>query len=553
MTSANHILDLSEFKWLLINKSASISPSGWNLVLDHPQALLYVKDTRNNSADSGLEEIKRLRIKITTQLIETGKLIENDFFGTSKFFFIPQKMEGLLAASNDFWTLVSLFPGKINHKSLYDYTLFNYFRKGQTFIGEIHFSSPGSSIHLETEKVSLRFKPSAESVTKSIQQAISVDNLADSWSKQLSEIVVPSSNYGITLTGGYDSRMILAGLSNQNIQLTALTFGQPDSDDAQIASLLADHCGLPHRIDSPGESFYENFENHAMEAVRLSGGLLNPLRMVRLSVFEQWTGYDGIFFGYAGSELLRGLYFDSLLSSRLFYRFNTGSFNRQELKQLIHESLQEYFMIPKESIVDSLADEYLQHPEYQEPFPHLMNTIIPMHFGEDLRYLSMKGIRGIAPFLHPGFYNTLLQNNCIGLLKQKKAFQKLPSMDSPLVSASIITKLDRQLAGIPLTKGFSPRDYAFSKYYAGIKWMWKNKLVKTKKQPVTILWPWYKKFLLDFIHRENSVFFDYDKKSMLAALEKHTGNSEASYLPYTRFLHLRLMEKALKNFTKNEF
>lgn len=475
-------------------------------------------------------------------------------FGIQKIFYTNNRKCGFLAASNNFWLLASIVNSEINRQGVFDFFLFNYFRNGNTFLKDISYSNTSGSITFTKRQVIeetnqfLSFHPEEQS--NSFEK---IELLVEAWLNTLGKNVKPEENYGITLTGGYDSRMILAGLRKQNIRLTALTFGHPESDDARIASLIADHSGLPHHIDSPSQDFYENFENLAMEAIILSGGLLNPLRMVRLSVFERWTGYDGIFFGYAGSELLRGLYFDSLLSSRFFHRLNTRSLNRKELKKLIHESLHDFFMVPEESHMDSLADEYLENPFQQQPFPHLMNTIIPMHFGEDLRYLSMKGVRGIVPFLNPEFYNTLIQNNCIGLLKQKKAFQNTPSMDSPLLSASIITKLDRQLGSIPLTKGFSPRDYVFSKYYAGIKWLWHNKLLKRKKQPVTILWPWYKNFLLDFIRRENSDFFEYDKKRMLAALEKHTGNSEAGYLPYTRFLHLRLIEKALKNITRHEF
>ncbi len=527
--------------WLIVQPEVAINKDEWNLLYQNGFIGLYVKKT-----------IYKSPLKNSVEIIFSKENLEirNDAFGINKFFYTSKATGNYTAVSNNLWVLVSISAQFINKKANYDFLLFNYFRNGNSFFEAVRYSLPNTTLVINKGKIAKelnRFQLHQQTVIKT--NDYSFKSVIGAWQDDMNSHYHSSGNYGITLTGGYDSRMILAGLKKQDIQLTALTFGHTESDDARIASRIAESIKIPHRIDSPSLKFYENFERHAMESVVLSGGLLNPLRMVRLSVFEQWTGYDGIFFGYAGSELLRGLYFDSLLSSRFFHRLNTSSLNRNELKQLIRDSLHELFLVPQENHVDSLTDEYMENPEHQQPFTHLMNTIIPMHFGEDLRYLGMKGITGIAPFLDPVFYNTLLQNNCIGLLKIKKAFQNIPSMDSPLLSASIITKLDSQLAGIPLTKGFSPRDYVFSSYYAGVKWLWHNKLQKRKKQPVTILWPWYKNFLLDFIQQENSEFFEYDKKRMLAALEDHTGNSEAGYLPFTKFLHIRLMEKALKKYT----
>jgi len=57
-----------------------------------------------------------------------------------------------------------------------------------------------------------------------------------------------SKRIGVFLSGGYDSRSVVAALRSHRIPIPAFTFGLPESRDVRFAAMLAERIGLPHRV-----------------------------------------------------------------------------------------------------------------------------------------------------------------------------------------------------------------------------------------------------------------------------------------------------------------
>lgn len=55
-----------------------------------------------------------------------------------------------------------------------------------------------------------------------------------------------SHRIGVFLSGGYDSRSVVAAIRPEHLPISALTFGHPDSRDMRYASLLSSRLGLKH-------------------------------------------------------------------------------------------------------------------------------------------------------------------------------------------------------------------------------------------------------------------------------------------------------------------
>lgn len=114
---------------------------------------------------------------------------------------------------------------------------------------------------------------------------------------------------GMSLTGGYDTRMIMAYTDLGPGRLPCYTFGGPyrDSADVKIARSVAEACHQPHRVIRIGKEFLSDFPQLAEKTVYITDGTLDvggspelyANRLARDIAPVRMTGNYG-------SEVLRG-------------------------------------------------------------------------------------------------------------------------------------------------------------------------------------------------------------------------------------------------------
>ncbi len=115
---------------------------------------------------------------------------------------------------------------------------------------------------------------------------------------------------GVSLTGGLDSRMVMAGIDPAPGSLPCYTFGSMyrDTFDVKVARRVAGHCGLSHRVLIPGENFLGDLRDYLERAVFLSDGYLGLSGAAELYVNALAREIAPVrLTGNWGSELLRGI------------------------------------------------------------------------------------------------------------------------------------------------------------------------------------------------------------------------------------------------------
>ena len=119
-----------------------------------------------------------------------------------------------------------------------------------------------------------------------------------------------SEQIGISLTGGLDTRMILAWHKAAPGSLPSYTFGGPyrDCQDVIIARKVAAICNQPHQVIPVGTDFLSKFASYAERAVYLSDGCASVNRAADLYANEIAAGIAPVrMTGNYGSEILRRL------------------------------------------------------------------------------------------------------------------------------------------------------------------------------------------------------------------------------------------------------
>jgi asparagine synthase (glutamine-hydrolysing) len=114
----------------------------------------------------------------------------------------------------------------------------------------------------------------------------------------------------MSLTGGLDTRMIMAGWNPEPHSLPCYTFGSMfrTNQDVRVARHIAEVCGQTHQVLTSGPEFLSRFGHYAERAVYLTDGCVDVGRAPDLYLNEQARQIAPVrMTGLYGGEILRGI------------------------------------------------------------------------------------------------------------------------------------------------------------------------------------------------------------------------------------------------------
>lgn len=154
------------------------------------------------------------------------------------------------------------------------------------------------------------FDPSEWESQGSLEQEAYYRELREVFSTILPKYLNGSERVAMSLTGGLDTRMIMAWVETSSGSLPSYTFGGPfrDCQDVIIARKVAKICKQPHQVIPVGVEFLSRFAHYADRAVFLSDGCATVNRAADLYANEEASHIAPVrLTGNYGSEILRRL------------------------------------------------------------------------------------------------------------------------------------------------------------------------------------------------------------------------------------------------------
>ena len=130
------------------------------------------------------------------------------------------------------------------------------------------------------------------------------------FSRNLPRYFAGPGKAGLSLTGGLDTRMMLAWLKPEPRSLPCYTFGGSyrENRDVLIARKVAQLCGLSHEVISVGTDFLARFPYYAERAVYLTDGCAGVNQAANIFVNEQARRIAPVrMTGNYGDQMLRRL------------------------------------------------------------------------------------------------------------------------------------------------------------------------------------------------------------------------------------------------------
>jgi asparagine synthase (glutamine-hydrolysing) len=266
--------------------------------------------------EAGAEFFAKLNGWFSGLLIDLGEskvYIFNDRFGIGRIYF-HENERGLYFAS-EAKALLKIVPSlrDLDPRGLGEFFSVGCVLQNRTFFRGISLLPPASLWVVETpEKISKRkyFEPTTWEQQPQLNSAAYYEAVKATWARLIPRYLRGSERVALSLTGGVDSRMILAWANGTPSSLPCYTFGgrYRDCADVTISRQIAGICHRPHEVIPISGQFFSDFPDLARNTVYLSDGTMDVTGSIDLYVQRAARKIAPVrVTGTNGGEILRSL------------------------------------------------------------------------------------------------------------------------------------------------------------------------------------------------------------------------------------------------------
>jgi hypothetical protein len=233
---------------------------------------------------------------------------------------------------------------KADCSSLLEYYLYDYTLDNSTFIEDIKETEPGQIIEFKdgrctvTKYYDVLNKLDLSGPTMSNGEGIEL--LQSVLMKNVRLYDLGPEKIAIALTGGFDSRSIIACLGENYEEYQYYSYGSLESWDVKIPAQIAKKINLKYKAFIFSEEFDEKFDDYGERAVLLSDGVGKFNMANYVYVYSKFfQGISHIMTGLFGSELIKRFSGANIVMNDNMLTLLTTSTRNDELNSQINEAL----------------------------------------------------------------------------------------------------------------------------------------------------------------------------------------------------------------------
>jgi asparagine synthase (glutamine-hydrolysing) len=238
-------------------------------------------------------------------------LLFNDRYGMHRIYYHESKDAFYFAAEAKAILAVRPELRKAEPRSLGEFISCGCVLENRTIFEGVHVLPPASAWVFRNgsiERKSAYFEPREWEEQAPLEPESYYRELREVFSRNLPRYFNGRERIGISLTGGLDTRMILAWQKFPPGALPCYSFGGMfrDCQDVVMARRVAAACGQSHEVIPVGKEFLSNFSHYAERAVYLTDGCMGVNHAADLYVNERAAQIAPVrMTGNYGGEVLR--------------------------------------------------------------------------------------------------------------------------------------------------------------------------------------------------------------------------------------------------------
>jgi asparagine synthase (glutamine-hydrolysing) len=235
----------------------------------------------------------------------------NDRYGLHRIYYHESKDGFYFAAEAKAILAVRPQLRNIDLKGMGEFISCGCVMENRTLFEGIHVLPPGSAWVFRNGSIEGKgtyFRPQEWENQGHLEPKAYYQELKEIFSRNLPRYFETDEPMGMSLTGGLDTRMIMAWHKSPEKSLPCYSFGGSyrDCQDVIVARKVAQVCGQSHQVIPVGQEFLSRFPQYAQRAVYLTDGCAEVNRASDLYVNERAREIAPIrMTGNYGSEVLR--------------------------------------------------------------------------------------------------------------------------------------------------------------------------------------------------------------------------------------------------------
>jgi len=491
-------------------------------------------------AKFGLEFIKYIK-GIFNILVIIGEhfYIFNDRHSIKKVYVYQNDDQFLI--SNKLKIISDNIDLQLDTESAVLFCLMEHFIDGTTQFQNVTYSKPATKmVYSKGLTVSSYWKPDQLLNLKIVQY--SFYDLADTWKtiiRQYVEYLKPK-DVSMTLTGGNDSRMILAALLNIGVKPNAFCFGNPESFDGVVAEEVAKCVDLNYHNYYVAKPTADWFDKYGNKIIKIGNSLINIHRAHRLEAIEREMknnpNNEMIFGGFMGGEYLKGISYDDYIIPKLFRKGEEKNIHHLEddISDILEQKRICFGSIEIDRIYNKFKNlKYLKCKDKKErEFYYLFYHYASIHHSQDPNLFMSYCKYVVNPFMDDDFLDILFSSKYSMLKIKNNLKNQFKRVDQARFQCEIMHRLAPELSDIKFAKkGYYTVNEVLGNRYAYLfKRFYRYKVNRKYYPPNFTYHKWIREFIeqklisnesevLEFINIEklNDVFMDstnhYDEGS----------------------------------------
>jgi hypothetical protein len=443
-------------------------------------------------------------------LICTGKgfLLCNDHLGTGKYFFYRNDRSFIV--SNSIGAIAGFAPLQPDEVGVGLFALTHHSPGSTTIFSNLVQSEQASILSYTGERLLTGNYWSVSSLLDLPVTDISFNDFADFFTGLTEEAIhhFRPSSVSLTLTGGYDSRLVLAALLRSGIKPRTFTFGNPLSRDVAIAKRISHKLQLTHNNHYEAAPTAEWFEKLTSAILETGNSLTHYHRAFRLhGVTEEASSEppaDLTMAGFLGGEGLRGAHYENLVIPDFVRRWNG---NNHTALAAIENKLGERFVSHNGDLAEALAGKlsslgWFEGSPKEREFHHLYSLTV-CHLSQDIGFYHRYHRNFYAPFMDVDYLEFLFSSPFSMRFRNNASERQAGRLDIPRLYCNVISIMAPALLEIPLTNGYRPADYLRGRIpYLLARGV--SSIISKQKVPVFV----YDKWFINYLRSEWDGLYD---------------------------------------------
>ena len=359
-----------------------------------------------------------------------------------------------------------------------------------------------------------------------------LDELEDVFKTAVKRSIRPDLTCAIALTGGVDSRCILAAAANQRLSFVTHTGGQPDCTDVVLAKKVAARAGAQHIFGllSPHE-----LGGLLFPMVLYQGGIVATLHSAPCGIFDSPPPFDAQVEGTVG-ELARGTWLTppdlnicdlATAKKALAHRALTETTRRLDLEQLWQPQFRSLGLHAPEEHLDTVLSRYCPQDSPLSIYDYFGLNERTRKYLNKATLIVRGGMEAYFPYLDHQWIEAILAVPVSERVTKR-------------IRIDLIKRLYPVLLGIPHEKNLiplsaSPRRIWLTKRYRGIRRRLGRKFKWVGHPPVKVPcshdWQWsrdeMRPILTQLLYDPNAAFRAYLRwETVETLLNQHFSGQE---------------------------